>query len=198
MSEAETGEIETSPTRATLKRLPLEGQALVDFVSKLVAQGYQPMAIARKARIPVVQATKLRREIFERGWQSVLGDLDSDEKKQLKSDLRNNLLNALDDVKDEVRGSRKQGKVSTRAHTRTVGITKLLMAMDGFNAPTLSASLNLDARISPEQQQALINDAEYRRHALAMEQREREIAAQWTSDVAGPVRGSGERRSVGL
>jgi hypothetical protein len=64
----------------------------------------------------------------------------------------------------------------------------------GLDAPTKSLNVNVNARtvISPEQQQALITDPEYRRHVLAMEQRERELLSQGEGHVAGPVRGGGE------
>jgi len=135
-----------------VRRKPLKGQALVDFVAALVVRGYQPISIARKAKISVEQATSFRNDMYQHGIQAAYGDLTTEERQRLKVDLRNHLLTVLDDTKDAVRQSRKRGEIKTRAHTHGNSAVKLLMAMYGLNAPTQTVNVDLKAEafVNPE------------------------------------------------
>jgi hypothetical protein len=70
--------------------------------------------------------------------------------------------------------------------------------MLGLDAPTQSVSLSLNTVVSPEHQQAFIDDPVIRQHTLAMEQRQREIEAEGAGHVARPLRRNRQQGAVAL
>lgn len=70
----------------------------------------------------------------------------------------------------------------------------------GYDAPVQSANFSVSLRgdMSQDQIEADFDDPEIRRHALAIEERQRQIQAEGHRKIPGVVRRAGERRLVGL
>ena len=165
------------------KREPLTGAELEAFVFKLVDRGFRPMAIARKASIGIETATRLRKARQDQLSAELAGTDSPEDRARLKSDVREYLLSVIDDAKDEVARTRRDGAISSRAHTRGVTAAKQVMAMEGYNAPSVSIDLGANLAIDHEQQRQLLeSDPEVLGHLLAINARRRTLSLGHTHE----------------
>jgi hypothetical protein len=157
-------------------------------VETLLYQGWEVSRIARTLRMSRDMVQRYC-DVIDEDMEAALEEAPASIKKRHSRTLRTIAANVMSS-----RSARENPKVYLVAIKALADERKML----GLDAPTQSVSLSLNTVVSPEHQQAFIDDPIIRQHTLAMEQRQREIEAEGPGHVARPLRRNRQQGPVAL